>query len=201
VTLSLTVTLLDTGSQRQYNVVLNLLALPVAGLVDEAAWELLDVEVQNKRLLVPVHVDSIGMTGTRLAFQLDDEVVKCECHHNRCDGEYVFEIRVSKEPPQQEDGTHHWETRKNWMYCPKSRGCWENIWCMYNTYSPTREYVLITWHITYSLHLWIEGTYRAYIISLYHSWLILPKGRDPRVGHYPEAGHTLRDNLAVDIIN
>jgi hypothetical protein len=32
---------------------------------------------------------------------------------------------------------------------------------MYNTYSPTREYVLI--HIIYSLHLWIETTHREYI--------------------------------------
>ncbi len=35
-----------------------------------------------------------------MVFQVGDAVVKCECHHGRCDCEYVLEITVSKQPLQ-----------------------------------------------------------------------------------------------------
>ena len=52
--------------------------------------------------------------------------------------------------------TTHWRQRshptqrKHWR-----QRCWENIWCMSNAYSPTREYVLT--HTIYPLHLLLWG--------------------------------------------
>jgi hypothetical protein len=45
--------------------------------------------------------------------------------------------------------------QSNLQYHYRRVACWENIWCMSNIYSPTREYVVT--HTIYPLHLLLSG--------------------------------------------